>query len=581
MLYPKYFSNTRLTITILIVAIVIVSTIEITVSFALTPNVILKEVWRRDLGHLGTISSIAWNPNGKVIAAGTSWRDNNHYYGSIVIFSTSGEQLLVIPYLGGEVVTLSWSPDGKKLAVAVHWKGWIRHHCKIMVFSYNGTLLWEKELTGLFGDIIKSVAWDPQGKEIAIGTSRGRLILLSDSGNILWVKELDKPITSLSWNPHKLKIAVALYDPKNDYSKVVFISRSGKLYETLRLFDGIILSLLWSPDGEKLAIGTSEGKLYLFDYYYYYSGYYFEKIWSKSLDGEVRSIVWGLDGKVVVAAVGKKIVVFSSERGKVVGRSSLFDFTVSALSPNIFGRKFAAGIGSTLIVFRLAEPPYAKFTFSGKRVVGKPITFDATSSFDPDGRIVIYIWDFGDGSIVETKEPIVKHVYTKAGLYNVTLKVIDNDNFTSYARQTIRIWARPCPPIAKFDIKTFWPCVSETVVFDASESYDPDGGHIVKYIWDFGDGNVTVTVEPIVSHVYSKPGKYRVVLTVVDDDMLNSTVTKIVEIHSQSLGEIIWQALTSRVAMGLMLLIAGILLPIPLQLRILLAGVGVVLLVTS
>ena len=56
------------------------------------------------------------------------------------------------------------------------------------------------------------------------------------------------------------------------------------------------------------------------------------------------------------------------------------------------------------------------------------ITFDASSSSDPDGTVERYKWDFGDGNTATGM--IVSHTYSSAGKYNVTLTVTDN-NFLS------------------------------------------------------------------------------------------------------------------------------------------------------
>jgi len=51
---------------------------------------------------------------------------------------------------------------------------------------------------------------------------------------------------------------------------------------------------------------------------------------------------------------------------------------------------------------------------------GNPIIFDGSNSSDPDGIIVSYIWDFGDGSTGTGANPV--HIFTHNGSYNVTLK---------------------------------------------------------------------------------------------------------------------------------------------------------------
>jgi hypothetical protein len=58
-------------------------------------------------------------------------------------------------------------------------------------------------------------------------------------------------------------------------------------------------------------------------------------------------------------------------------------------------------------------------------IINEVVQFDGSSSMDPDGTIVSYVWNFGDqksGSGVK-----VTHIYSTKGLYPVTLTVTDND----------------------------------------------------------------------------------------------------------------------------------------------------------
>lgn len=56
------------------------------------------------------------------------------------------------------------------------------------------------------------------------------------------------------------------------------------------------------------------------------------------------------------------------------------------------------------------------------------ITFDASSSYDNDGSIVSYLWDFGDGSTSSIQNPT--HRYSTSGIYTITLTVTDNTGLT-------------------------------------------------------------------------------------------------------------------------------------------------------
>ena len=71
------------------------------------------------------------------------------------------------------------------------------------------------------------------------------------------------------------------------------------------------------------------------------------------------------------------------------------------------------------------KPPIADFTYLPLLpVVDQTITFDASNSTDPDGTIISYEWDFGDGTTGSGK--VITHSYEESKIYRVTLTVIDN-----------------------------------------------------------------------------------------------------------------------------------------------------------
>jgi parallel beta-helix repeat protein len=79
-----------------------------------------------------------------------------------------------------------------------------------------------------------------------------------------------------------------------------------------------------------------------------------------------------------------------------------------------------------------SEGPIAFFVYVPATVYsGDTITFDANDSYDPDGYIANYTWDFDDGSpIFTTSNPVTTHIYLVGLTYNVTLTVTDNDGLT-------------------------------------------------------------------------------------------------------------------------------------------------------
>jgi PKD repeat protein len=76
------------------------------------------------------------------------------------------------------------------------------------------------------------------------------------------------------------------------------------------------------------------------------------------------------------------------------------------------------------------------------------------------------------------------------------------------------------------------PVINETITFSASSSYDPDG-RIVKYEWDFGDGETGEW--EIVTHSYTSPGNYTVILTVKDNDGATNSTSAIIQVNFMSI----------------------------------------------
>jgi PKD repeat protein len=65
------------------------------------------------------------------------------------------------------------------------------------------------------------------------------------------------------------------------------------------------------------------------------------------------------------------------------------------------------------------------------------VAFSSAGSYDPDGTIASYLWNFRDGST--SSEPNPTHTFTTAGSYNVRLTVTDNSGGTGSAQVTITV----------------------------------------------------------------------------------------------------------------------------------------------
>jgi PKD repeat protein len=169
----------------------------------------------------------------------------------------------------------------------------------------------------------------------------------------------------------------------------------------------------------------------------------------------------------------------------------------------------------------VGEPPVASFTFSpASPLVDETVTFDASTSSDPDGTIVSWDWDFGD--LATASGEIVTHSYSAADTYTVTLTVTDDDGLTDTTTQAVTVTTAPEPPVASFTYSPLSPVVGDMISFDASGSSDADGT-IVSFEWNFGDSAAGTGVTAV--HAYAAADTYTVTLTVTDDDGLTGTAT--------------------------------------------------------
>jgi len=168
-------------------------------------------------------------------------------------------------------------------------------------------------------------------------------------------------------------------------------------------------------------------------------------------------------------------------------------------------------------------PPVASFTPPRSPVAGIPVIFNASASYDPDGTIVSYAWDFGD--LTNGSGKITSHPYASAGTYNVTLNVTDNDSLNAAVYQDVVVQPPgpgPQPPVADFAAEPSLTSPGSPVTFNASRSSDQNGT-IKNYSWEFGDSTVGRGV--ITTHSYANPGVFTVNLTVTDNRSLSSNAT--------------------------------------------------------
>ena len=154
---------------------------------------------------------------------------------------------------------------------------------------------------------------------------------------------------------------------------------------------------------------------------------------------------------------------------------------------------------------------------------GETINFDARSSTTPNPTIIDeFRWNFGDGEKKTTKQGVISHAFTKAGNFEVTVEVF-NDNGDSDSA-SILVFVNAIPEII-LNIPDFVKTGQEARL-DASDSFDPEGGG-VEIVWDFdantdsdGDSDPLNDVDgrgPVTRITVTEAGNITGAITVSDD----------------------------------------------------------------
>ena len=127
------------------------------------------------------------------------------------------------------------------------------------------------------------------------------------------------------------------------------------------------------------------------------------------------------------------------------------------------------------------------------------------------GNVVKWEWDFGDGSTSNLENPT--HTYEKPGVYYVCLTIECGNGCTSSYCEKV--------PVGQIDsckayFEVIYPdcyatdaadCISNQVAF-----LDKSVGKVIKWHWDFGDGQTSEIQNPV--HSYKQPGIYSVCLRI-------------------------------------------------------------------
>jgi len=172
---------------------------------------------------------------------------------------------------------------------------------------------------------------------------------------------------------------------------------------------------------------------------------------------------------------------------------------------------------------RVNQPPVAAITASPTSGVAPlAVSFDASASSDPDGRIVQYEWDFGDGNTFQDTAAVASHTFTTAGNYTVRLTVSDDRGTRHNA--TAGIAVLPAPAVTEVSIDQGDTHLAEGATLQLTASVAAVGGADRSVTWNSDAASVASVSSAglVTAHAV---GSTTITATSVFDDTKSDSVT--------------------------------------------------------
>ena len=256
-------------------------------------------------GHSGSVNSLAWSPNGKLLVTGSS-------DGTAKVWDMGvGKELRTLCGHCGTVTSVAFSPDGKKVAT---------------VDGDGATKVWDTETGNALvrfarHDSVNCVSWSPKGKLFAVGAKSGATTVWdAETGKVSLPFQSERyPVLSVAWSPDGKHFATG----GESGTTTVWDADTGKPL-TLPSYGYPVLSVAWSPDGKRLATGSSDWTATVWD-----AGSPTKLQTLEGHLGDVLGVAWSGDGKWLATAsrdqttkvwdpeTGKELLSLSDHRGSV------------------------------------------------------------------------------------------------------------------------------------------------------------------------------------------------------------------------------------------------------------------------
>ncbi|HLO33844.1 MAG TPA: TIR domain-containing protein [Anaerolineales bacterium] len=319
-------------------------------------------------GHTDAARSLAFSPNGKILASGS---DDN----TIILWDVATRKPIAEPLRGHTdfVLSLAFSPDGKTLASG-SWDSTV-----ILWDVATGQKIGQPLRGHAKGKNVNSVAFSPDGKMLASASDDATIILW----DVATHQQLGKPlqantgsVISATFSPDGKMLASGGWD-----NAIILwdLATRQPIGGPLTGHYQPVNSVAFSPDGTLLASGSDDNYIILWDVATHQL-----LAWLVKHTDDVNKVAFTSDGKTLISSsFDNTLIRWDVASRTLIGQplTGQLDLITVAISPdqNIIA---SGGGDGTIILWDLSAPPPI-----GRRLL-KHTDWVHSVAFSPDGKML-------------------------------------------------------------------------------------------------------------------------------------------------------------------------------------------------